>query len=310
MSQYGLSTALGRGEQPRRPTGLSVAGMPSQRHEALVQLFRDQPEFAPLLLHDVAGLALPDHDALASDSPDLSQAVSWELRADNIVTLTRDGRPVLGIIIESQLRVDPKKHDSWPGYMVALRHRLRCDCALVVVCVTDAVASWAGRPITLGPGSVITPIVIGPSTVPVITDPEHARGSPELTALSALTHPNNHAILDALFASFDPDNPVSPRYAELIYSALPAAGKHYLEKLMTTRTREYTFPMLRDSFNEGAAKGEAKGKAEDVLAVLTARGHDVPDDLRARVTNCTDTERLTVWLIRAATADSVEDVFG
>lgn len=235
--------------------------------------------------------------------------MSWELRADNIVTLARDGTPVLGIIIESQLSVDPKKHDSWPGYVVALRHRLRCDCALVVVCTTLAVARWAGQPIPLGPGSVITPIVIGPSTVPIITDPAVARGSPELAMLSALTHPDNNAILDALFASFDIDNPVSPRYAELIYSALPDAGKHHLEQLMSTSTWEPQSPFARKHFGDGKAEGKAEGRADDILVVLAARGVTVPDDARSRITNCADLDQLSAWLINAVTATTIADVF-
>ena len=60
--------------------------------------------------------------------------------------------------------------------------------------------------------------------------------------------------------------------------------------------------------SEGEARGEARGEAKSLLMVLTARGLDVNEDIRARITSCTDTEQLATWLRRAATADSVEDV--
>jgi hypothetical protein len=46
-----------------------------------------------------------------------------------------------------------------------------------------------------------------------------------------------------------------------------------------------------------------------LLAVLAARGIEVPDDVQARITGCTDLEQLETWIRRAATADSVQDLF-
>ncbi|MGQ0779012.1 MAG: hypothetical protein ACT4NY_32135, partial [Pseudonocardiales bacterium] len=57
------------------------------------------------------------------------------------------------------------------------------------------------------------------------------------------------------------------------------------------------------------AKGEAKGEAKAVLAVLDARGIDVPEDVRTRITGCSDLGQLDAWVRRAATADSVKDLF-
>jgi hypothetical protein len=44
--------------------------------------------------------------------------------------------------------------------------------------------------------------------------------------------------------------------------------------------------------------------------VLSARGVEVPDDARERITGCTDVDQLDTWLGRAATATSVHDLFG
>jgi len=48
--------------------------------------------------------------------------------------------------------------------------------------------------------------------------------------------------------------------------------------------------------------------AKALLTVLAARHIDVSDEARARITACTDTETLTAWIGRAATADRIEDV--
>ena len=45
-----------------------------------------------------------------------------------------------------------------------------------------------------------------------------------------------------------------------------------------------------------------------LLAVLAARRIDLSDEARATITACNDTETLTAWIGRAATADSIEDV--
>jgi hypothetical protein len=43
--------------------------------------------------------------------------------------------------------------------------------------------------------------------------------------------------------------------------------------------------------------------------VLEARGVEVPDDVRARITRCADLDQLDGWLRRAVTADSAQDLF-
>lgn len=61
---------------------------------------------------------------------------------------------------------------------------------------------------------------------------------------------------------------------------------------------------------EGArADGEARGEARALLAVLSARGIDVPDEDRERITNSADVEELETWARRAATATTVKQLF-
>ncbi|MBA9001201.1 hypothetical protein [Thermomonospora cellulosilytica] len=53
----------------------------------------------------------------------------------------------------------------------------------------------------------------------------------------------------------------------------------------------------------------AVGKVEDLLMVLEARGIEVTDAARQRITECTDPEQLDRWTLRALTVTSVEEVF-
>ena len=53
----------------------------------------------------------------------------------------------------------------------------------------------------------------------------------------------------------------------------------------------------------------ARGRSQDVLAVLEARGFDVPQAVRERVLGCTEPDTLSAWLVRAARADRLEDIF-
>jgi hypothetical protein len=59
----------------------------------------------------------------------------------------------------------------------------------------------------------------------------------------------------------------------------------------------------------GKAEGKAEGEANAVLVVLEARRIEVPDATRERIAGCRDLAQLEVWVRRAATAASVDDLF-
>jgi hypothetical protein len=60
---------------------------------------------------------------------------------------------------------------------------------------------------------------------------------------------------------------------------------------------------------EGEAKGRAEGRAEGVLMIFRARALTVDDGTRERVLACRDLPTLERWLMRAATANSIDEVF-
>ena len=60
---------------------------------------------------------------------------------------------------------------------------------------------------------------------------------------------------------------------------------------------------------KGEAKGRAEGRAASVLAVLAARGMAVSGDQRKRIESCSDIPTLDRWIVRAATAPTIDEVF-
>jgi hypothetical protein len=68
--------------------------MASMKHEGLVSLFRNYPARVPELLQGSLGVELPAWSELRVESPDFTQVVPTEYRADMVVLLKRR-RPVL-----------------------------------------------------------------------------------------------------------------------------------------------------------------------------------------------------------------------
>ena len=69
---------------------------------------------------------------------------------------------------------------------------------------------------------------------------------------------------------------------------------------------EYQSDFARSYFGQG----EVKGRAEALVAVLEARGMMLDVPARERIMCCTDSEQLQRWIVRAATASSIHEVFG
>ncbi|MFJ6897172.1 hypothetical protein [Streptomyces hokutonensis] len=71
--------------------------------------------------------------------------------------------------------------------------------------------------------------------------------------------------------------------------------------------------LFEEKYLEGKAEGKTEGKAEDraslILRVLEKHGIDVPEDIRERITSCTDLDTLTLWFDRSLTASTAEDLF-
>ena len=126
--RYRPAVALSNTRRPRarlcRRHLPMLAGMVSMRHEAIVELIRLCPAFAAEMLAGVADLVVPEMSRRSLGSPDLSEVVPTERRADAVVTLNQDSRAVLGIVVEVQLGHDSDKRTPGP----ATSSRCGSDC--------------------------------------------------------------------------------------------------------------------------------------------------------------------------------------
>lgn len=290
--------------------------MPSARHEAERILLRDEPEVLLTLLRQSASLPLPEYEEIAVHDTDLTQLIHPELRADVALTLSKGGKVVMGLLVEVQRRVDEEKCFRWPLYAAALHDQLRVQTCLVVVALEEGVARWARRPIrTLQFGSSFSPLVLGPSNVPEVRDPEQAKRSPGLAILSAMTHGDRAGgvpiILAALQGLAVYEASQQERYASLIFSALSGATLDALEALVSTDAVMDHFS--RRFFERGATQGKAEGKAEGeasaLLMLLRARHLAPSPEQEAQILACRDIAQLERWITRAATASSLDVVF-
>jgi hypothetical protein len=294
--------------------------MPSTLHEVFVEFVRERPAFAAEMLAGPLKVELPEFGETRLDSCDFTNVTPTEYRADAVVTFIEQNVPVFAVVIEAQLKRAAQKRLTWPVYLTTLRARLDCKTALLVLCDDVGVAEWCARPIEVSyPDCVVTPLVLGPDRVPVVTDLAVASSNPELTVLSALAHgakPRRCEIFPALLAALKKVGKDHERlYYDLVFAGLPEAAQHDLEELLMTMTAnsEFRSDFLRNFADErraeGQAEGEAKGEARAVFTVLAARDIDVPDDARARIAGCTDLAQLETWVHRAVTATSVNDLF-
>src|SRR5215470_15212343 len=287
-----------------------VTVMPSRKHEALVEMFRDRPALAAELLTGLFGVPVPGFEQARVYSADLTDVTPTEYRADAVVTLTVGDAPVLGVVVEVQLRDDKDKRWAWPAYVVNLYARLQCPVELLVVCPDPVYVAWCATPIAVnGSGFVLTPQVLGLAEVPVVTDPELARRQPELAVLSAVAHgerSGHQGVFEALLAALEVvDLDHAALYADFVFAALPKAVRGHLEAFMTTTAHPYQSDFARRYYDAGEARGEARA----VLAFLDARGIEVPDPVREDITSCTDLDQLDTWIRRAVTANKVQDLF-
>ncbi|URN06161.1 hypothetical protein LUW74_24480 [Actinomadura madurae] len=88
----------------------------------------------------------------------------------------------------------------------------------------------------------------------------------------------------------------------------PDPARKLLEEMVKTAGYEWQSDWAKSHRAEGRAEGEAQGEAKALLLMMEARGLVVSDEIRERVTGCTDTDQLERWVKRAAVIDKAEDL--
>lgn len=204
----------------------------------------------------------------------------------------------------------------------------RCDAFLLVICTRRATGRRCRALIKIGhPGFGFSPLVCDAATVPWPgDDPASALVRAELMVLAVLTGAadlGQESTLDevvAVLLGLDEDR--FRTYTGFVLNAASPAERRALEARMATTHPFYEnafvdafidrikAEVLEKGLEEGEALGLARGKADAILRVLAARGVTVPEDLRQQVLSCTDTAQLDAWSDKAATATSIDEVFG
>jgi hypothetical protein len=289
--------------------------MPSFSHEAILQLFRNQPALATALLRDALHVPLPAHAEVQVVSNDLTEIQPAPYAADLVLLLVR-GKPVFAIVVEVQLRKDPRKKYTWPMYAASIRARYQCPSCVLVVTPSESVAKWAGAPYNLGPNQAFAPLVLGPAGVPQITSKDLAIRDPELAVLSTMAHGKSaeaSSIAEvALIAASGLDDDTALLYSDLILTSVRQATRKTLEQLMANS--EYVFRSNFAIRNQakgearGEARGEAKAKIEAVFAVLSVRAMTPSLAAHERISGCQDLALLDRWLRAAVTCTSIDEM--
>lgn len=314
--------------------------MVSSLHESLVSLVRERPAFAVDLLDDVLHVDVPKFaDARLSD-PSFTELQPTEYRSDAMILLgdrDQNRKPVLGVVVEAQLRRDARKHFTWPVYVVNARARHKCPVVLIVVTVDADTEQWANETIELGGGMIYRPFVVGPGTVPTVIDGDLAARKAYLAILSAIVHGQGdpdvaaEVAIAATRAMALLPNEQKLIYSGIVFRSLSDEARKVLE--MHPKTLELlkdpTFPSYyrgqvegeakgraegeAKGKAEGEAKGEAKGKAEglakSILKILANRGLTATDEQQSRIVDCRDLGQFDTWLDRAFTVATVDELF-
>ncbi|MFC9116817.1 hypothetical protein ACFTWN_26225 [Streptomyces sp. NPDC057092] len=149
-----------------------------------------------------------------------------------------------------------------------------------------------------------------------MTDEATVVQQPALAALSAIVHSQSRraaAILEAVargLVSFEPD--VTKSWFEVVEVGLESTpARENWRKLMQNVVTH--FPghgtLFEEKYLEGKSEGKAEGKSEAILRALKVRGLTVPDDVRERITGCTDLDTLATWFDRSLTVSEAEGLF-
>jgi hypothetical protein len=282
--------------------------MPSQKQEALVHLFRNNPQLAPKLLRWTLDEALPAYAEVNIECADLTEVQPTEYRADLVLSLS-NGKPVYGLIVEVQLSRDSRKQFTWPAYVANLRARWGCPVCLLVVCADPYVAGWASQWIQLGGANRFTPQVIGPHEVPEILDAVDAEMDPELAVLSAMAHGHDEdvakaariaAVAQGASAGLDDDR--SRLYLDLVMNSVSEAVREVLANTM----RPFKYEYQSDFAKHYVAEGLAQGRVAIVTRLLAARFGSLSDEVREKIA-ASSIEELDAMGDRLLTAESLRE---
>jgi hypothetical protein len=302
-------------EKTERVHAVTCRGMPSPRHDALNLLFTEDPRFAIEVLRDLLGVNIPVSGPVQVGQNQLNDRPSTDFHPDSVITVGAPQDPVHGIIVEIQQSATEGKRRQLPRYAAALWLMLSCPVTVLVVCPSAKTAAWYTEPISTDlPGFVFKATVLGPDDIPLLSEPKQVVAQPKLAALAVMAHGNRKEVIETFLDGLQHlTRDYALYYYEHVHSLAAPPVRRILEEFMVSKTPVLSSNFAREHFSrgvaEGEAKGEARGEAKAVLLTLAARGVEVSGEARSRIAGCEDLDQLEVWVRRAATAESIDDLF-
>jgi hypothetical protein len=306
--------------------------MPTLEHNALVEMFRDNPALVARLLAQILHAPVPEHSSIVVVEAALDQLLPVEFRADLVFELRNAvNKLLLAIVLEVQRESDADKKFSWPVYVTVLRARKRCPACVLVIAPDASVATWAAKPIQLGLGpgdGTVKPWVLGPAQLPRVTDPAVAAQEPELSVLSARAHgnePDGFPVVRAALAGLEGLDPnTAAVYFQLIYDALREPMRSALEALIMAnqQSEDVTWPpfmqrlidrgeaaAMRKWMLKGKHEGKHEAKREMIVKLALRAGIALTEEERARIEKCDDLATLDRWIDNALTSKTAVELF-
>ncbi|MEU8172597.1 hypothetical protein AB0C14_06960 [Microbispora hainanensis] len=137
--------------------------------------------------------------------------------------------------------------------------------------------------------------------------------------LSAVAHSDeaeSEQVLEAMLVGLGTlDEDRVRLYLNHVFGSLPEVTAKRLEEMVSTIQdfdylgEKYFSHWVDKGREEGREEGRAEGEINAILAVLDARGLEISDEARERIRGCEDLSQLGIWVRRAATVASADDLF-
>ncbi|MFO0604999.1 MAG: hypothetical protein U0324_17585 [Polyangiales bacterium] len=305
--------------------------MPGAAHETLVGVIRSNPACFETLLEALEHAPSPPGLTVADSAVRVADPV--EVRPD--VLFARGKKRGPWRVVELQRDDDEGKQRRWLLTAAALFDQRGEMGDVFVVTHTRATARWAAAVASVvGPQGTrlsLEPVVIlltrdvarrllatgRPELAVFATWAVHHQRGPQavkvveralLTVNRAKAGALRDAAIRAIFNMLDGRLREAARKMTMDFSKIPEGPVHkYLREVFTKIGVKQGEKRGKEL---GKELGKKLGEAEALLRVLAARGFTVSAATRKRVLACDDKRTLDRWIDRAATATTLEAVFG
>lgn len=294
---------------PRRT--VVIVAMPGPAHETLVALLQQRPDLLDLLLRALGNVGLSA--AVAARDSALRVANPLEVRPDLVLLADAETGP--WTIVEVQLARDGDKQRRWLAAAGVLLDARGVMGDVVVITHDASVARWAAEIAHVaGPNGTrfgLAPVVVQLTLAE--TERLLATERPELAVFAAWAVHDQRGrdaqeVVREAVARIDatPDAQLRDALSRAMISMLGEPLLAVIREMMMERLVIPESPGFKALRREIEALGETRA----LLTVLDARKLPVDAAARERIERCTDPDVLNGWIARAATAASLDEVFG